>query len=305
MQRDGDVDVISGKIGIVTVLFNSSPVLLDFFRSLQAQTYINFVVYAIDNASSDASVSMCRKQGERFIVIENENNVGFARGTNQGICRALKDGCEFILMLNNDVAFNPDFLGDLVEGIQSTGGDIVTPLTYYFDQPDRIWAAGGDFQRWLGYRPVHLGMGKKDIGQFSNRRIRFAPGSCLLLKRSVFSSIGMLDEVFFTYWEDADFAVRALKKSLRFYLIAKAKLWHKVSSLAGLDSPFQRYYAVRNHALFLRKHCSPAGARLLSEIYLFVYWLSSVRARTVDPRIAIWKEGWSLLQAIPQKGNRE
>src|SRR5882762_8177469 len=106
----------AGKIGIVTVLYNSSDVLPDFFRSLHAQMYSNFVVYAVDNASSDDSVDLCRQQGPRFVMMLNAGNIGFASGTNQGILQALKDGCETILLLNNDVSFEPDFLQRLVEG---------------------------------------------------------------------------------------------------------------------------------------------------------------------------------------------
>ena len=288
----------AGKIGIVTVLYNSSDVLPDFFRALNAQTYSDFVVYAVDNASSDDSVDLCRQQGPRFVVMLNAANIGFASGTNQGILQALKDGSETILLLNNDVSFGPDFLQRLVEGRLCHQASMVAPLTYYHEKPNTIWAAGGMLQKAFGYRPVHLGMGQEDTGKFSTDRIiQFAPGSCILIERSVFAAIGLLDETYFMYWEDADFAVRALKEGLSMYLIPAAKLRHKVSSLAGLNSPFQRYYAVRNHALYIRKHCFGAGAKLLSAIYLSAYWLAGLRKRGPDPRIAVWREGWRLLES--------
>jgi GT2 family glycosyltransferase len=228
----------------------------------------------------------------------NAANIGFASGTNQGILQALKDGSETILLLNNDVSFGPDFLQRLVEGRLCHQASMVAPLTYYHEKPNTIWAAGGMLQKAFGYRPVHLGMGQEDTGKFSTDRIiQFAPGSCILIERSVFAAIGLLDETYFMYWEDADFAVRALKEGLSMYLIPAAKLRHKVSSLAGLNSPFQRYYAVRNHALYIRKHCFGAGAKLLSAIYLSAYWLAGLRKRGPDPRIAVWREGWRLLES--------
>lgn len=284
-----------GKIGIATVLYNSSTVLPDFFQSLQSQTYKNFVVYAVDNLSTDASSDLCRRKPS-FVVTENDTNTGFAQGTNQGIRKALQDGCEAVLLLNNDVSFQPDFLQLLWEGKARHKADMVAPMTYYHDRPEIIWAAGGTLQRIFGYRPVHLGMDQQDKGQFpDDRPIEFAPGSCILIDRSVFAAIGLLDETYFTYWEDADFAVRALKNGLRTYLVPAARLWHKVSSLAGLDSPFQRYYAVRNHALYIRKHCSPVAAYLLRALYLSAYRLAGLRHHATDPRVEIWKEGWKLL----------
>jgi GT2 family glycosyltransferase len=296
LMASGSV-VVPGKIGVATVLFNSSKVLSPFFHSIEAQTYRNFVVYAVDNASTDGSAELCCQQGDRFVIIKNAANTGFAHGTNQGIRQALHDGCETVLILNNDVAFGAEFFAELVGALTRQQADMVAPMTYYDDQPNVIWAAGGKLQRFAGYRPVHFGMHQKDAGQFaSERRIDFAPGSCILARRDVFSRIGLLDEVFFTYWEDTDFAVRALKAGLFTLFVPTAKLWHKVSSLAGTGSPFQRYYAVRNHALYIRKHCSPLHARLLSAVYLTCYRFAGLCKGVPDPRVAIWKEGLRLAE---------
>lgn len=297
MQERVDLpdNLVAGKIGIATVLFNSGSVLPDFFRSLATQTYSNFVVYAVDNASTDGSVAFCRDQSVQIVVTENHENTGFAHGTNQGIRQAIADGCEIVLILNNDVAFEANFFAQLVEGHRRTKADIVVPITYYHDRPNVIWAAGGTLQSFFGYRPVHLGMEQADNGQFtSDRRIQFAPGSCLFVEREVFAKIGLLDETYFTYWEDTDFAVRALKGGIRSYLVPEAKLWHKVSSLAGAGSQFQRFYAVRNHALYIHKHCSPGSAWLLTAAYLSWYRLAGLLHREIDPRIKFWREGTEL-----------
>jgi GT2 family glycosyltransferase len=289
--------IVPGKIGIATVLYNSSQVLEDFLSSLRRQTYSNYVVYAVDNDSQDDSVRRCQEAGERFVVIENEDNTGFAHGTNQGITRALAEGCEFVLILNNDVVFESDFLEQLIAGIQRTQSDIVAPLTYYHDRPNVIWAAGGKLQRWMGYRPVHLGMGQEDTGQFSqDLRIQFAPGSGIFARQSVFAKTGLFDENFYTYWEDTDFAVRCLKAGLRTYLIPFAKMWHKVSSLAGKNSPFQQFYAIRNHALYIQKHCSPLEAYMLNGLYMNAYRVNGWLRGKQDERIAVWKEGIALAQ---------
>jgi GT2 family glycosyltransferase len=292
-----NAQTVPGKVGIATVLFNSAEVLPDFCHSLRSQTYEKFVVYAVDNASTDGSVDFCRAQGEAFIVLENTDNVGFARGTNEGIRRALCDGCEMVLILNNDVVFGPEFLGQLVTALMRSPADMAAPMTYYHNKPDVIWAAGGGLARYAGYRPFHRGMDRRDVGQFTEEcRIAFAPGSCLLVRSNVFAKIGTLDETFFTYWEDTDFAVRALKAGLYTLFVPTAKLWHKVSSLTGPGSPFQRFYAVRNHALFIKKHCSPFHSKMLSSLYLIWYRLAGFRNSQTDPRIAAWKQGLEIAE---------
>jgi GT2 family glycosyltransferase len=288
-----------GRIGVATVLFNSESVLPDFLKSLNEQSYRNFTVYAVDNASKDQSKAICSASCINIRVTSNEENLGFAVATNQGIRQAIADGCEYILLLNNDVAFSPEFFSELVQGLVRNRADLVAPLTYYFDTPTLIWAAGGRLHRPLGNRPVHLGMGQQDRGQFGrDQKIEFAPGSAILAWRNVFDRIGFLDEAYFTYWEDTDFAVRALRAGLKMYLIPTAKLWHKVSSLAGIGSPFQRYYSVRNHALYIQKHCNAFHSAVLSFVYLTFYRIAAFLRKGDGSRAQHWKEGIRLAKQL-------
>src|ERR1700687_48332 len=172
--------IMTRSIGVVTVLFNSSSVLPGFFSSLQRQEFRDFHVWAIDNASSDDSVAQCRAQGDRFTVLANEKNVGVAAGNNQGIYAALDAGCEYILLLNNDVEFGPRLFAQLVEGLTANRCQMTAPMMYYFDRPKVIWAAGGKFQPMFGYRCSHLKDGVEDVGQFNNAyRIQHAPTCCV------------------------------------------------------------------------------------------------------------------------------
>lgn len=242
-------------VGVVTVLFNSSSVLPDFFASLKCQQFQNFHVWAIDNASTDDSVALCRVQGDRFTVIANPTNVGVAAGNNQGIHAALDAGCEYVLLLNNDVEFGPQLFTHLIEGIHANSCAMTAPMMYYFDRPDIIWAAGGRFQPLLGYRCYHLQDGVKDVGQFVGPlRLQHAPTCCVLFKRSVFETVGFMDERYFVYHDDTDFMLRCLKADQRLILLPHAKLLHKVSSLTGgAESEFSVRLGTRNRVYMLAK----------------------------------------------------
>jgi GT2 family glycosyltransferase len=193
--------VVPGRIGVVTVLFDSSSVLPGFFASLASQEHQDFHVWAVDNASTDDSVTQCRAQGDRFTVIANPTNL------------------------------------------------------YYFDRPDVIWAAGGRFQPLLGYRCYHLQDGVEDVGQFTApRRVQHAPTCCVLFKRSVFETVGFMDERYFVYHDDTDFMLRCLKADQRLILLPQAKLLHKVSSLTGgAESEFSMRMGTRNRIYMLTK----------------------------------------------------
>lgn len=243
-------------IGIVTVTYNSAAVLPDFLDSIKQQTYRNFIVYAVDSCSSDNSVSLLREHsGPAFKVIKNAKNVGIAKGNNQGIRAALADRCGAVLLLNNDVVFERNFILSLFEGLKANACSMTVPLIYFHDSPTRIWAAGGGFRALLGQQTFHRGEGKEDNGRYNEAvETVFAPACCILIKRDVFDKIGLMDERFFVYSEDVDFMYRASKANLATRVIPSAKLWHKVHTLTGVESDFTYFYGARGRALFLYKH---------------------------------------------------
>lgn len=262
------------RIGVVTVTYNSGKVLPDFLRCLFAQTEANFLLFAVDNASTDNTIELltaCRDN--RLATIANPDNRGIAEGDNQGIRKALEAGCSSILLLNNDTEFDATLLERLASGLETHACDMVCPKMLYFDQPDRIWAAGGHFQPLLGYRTLHYGEGEVDRGQYDEvRAVTFAPACCILVRSSLFTTVGLMDPRYFVYSDDADFLYRALKCKATLYYSPGIKLFHKVSSLTGGDnSPFTIRYTTRNRAYFKLKHLGYKTALFWNSLYRLYY----------------------------------
>jgi hypothetical protein len=244
------------KIGVVTVTYNSGRVLDPFLLSVAAQTHGNFLLYAVDNASQDDTLAQLEAWGDaRLRVIPNPVNAGFAEGTNQGTRAALADGCDHVLVLNNDVEFESETFANLVAALDALGCDILAPKIFYEDRV-HIWSAGGTFNAFKGYLGGHTGDGEIDQGQYETPlRIRNAPGCCLLIRKTVFDKIGMLDKKYFVYHEDADFMFRAWKAGLRTFYTPSAHIFHKVSSLTGgAASPFSIRFNTRGHVYFMLKN---------------------------------------------------
>jgi GT2 family glycosyltransferase len=267
-----------GKIGVVTVTYNSAEVLPEFLDSLAAQTYRNYTVYVVDNASKDASVEICRRRADLPIcLISNNENLGVAEGNNQGIRAALKDGCEYVLLLNNDTVFDGDLFAELHDGLVRYQCSMITPKILYHHDPKKIWAAGGYFQRWLGCRTQHYGADMPDCEKFDKvLTISYAPTCCVLIHRRVFDCIGLMDPLYFVYSDDADFMYRAGKAGIIMKYLPSARLLHKVSSLTGGLSPFTLRYCTRNKIYFTRKHFSIVPATfwiLVYRSYLFIRYL--------------------------------
>lgn len=290
-------EYVSGRIGVVTVTYNSSAVLPEFFRSLEQQTHRNFQLYAIDNASRDDSVDQLRRWGDpRLVLKSNTENVGVAAGNNQGIRAALDDGCEYVLLLNNDVVFGPDLFQQLQDGMAEHRCTMTTPLIYFCEPRDVIWCAGGYFQPKLAFRNLHYAENQRDVGQCScARAVTYAPTCCVLIRREVFSRIGLMDERYFVYSDDTDFMLRAWKAGESLWYLPDAKLWHKVNSLTGTASAFSMRYGVRNRAFFIAKHVRGVYGALFQWLYALYYLLRFVLRKDTreayDIKRAAWAEG--------------
>lgn len=250
----------SGRIGVVTVTFNSAPFIDGFMRSLLTQTYLDMMLYVIDNASKDNTLEkLAGYSSPRIHVIANLDNRGVAAANNQGIQAAREASCQWICLINNDTEFEPHLLETLVAEMTAHGSDMIVPKIMYYDDPQRIWCAGGHFSPWRAYASLHYGQREIDRGQFDAPRwIDYAPTCCMLIRQTVFERIGLMDEIYFVYFDDADFCFRARQAGLRLLYAPKAVLLHKESSLTGgAHSAFALRFSARNKLYFLKKNIGP------------------------------------------------
>jgi GT2 family glycosyltransferase len=252
--------MLKPRIGVVTVTYNSGAVLLPFLRCVFQQTHRDFILFAVDNASSDDTLRLLHECGdERLRVVRNIDNRGVAEANNQGIRAALEVGCTSVLVINNDTEFDSALFSLLEDGLSKYEAEMICPKMMYFDEPNRIWAAGGKFQPWLGYRTTHLGADEIDTGQHDQPRlVTYVPTCCVLIRKEVFEKVGLMDEHYFVYVDDVDFMYRAMKKEIRLIYTSEATLLHKVGHLTGgEDSPFTHRYCTRNRVYFMLRHIGP------------------------------------------------
>lgn len=290
------------KVGIVTVLYNSSGVLEGFYDSLSKQDYNEFVLYAIDNKSPDDSLDLIIRLKDsapfKTVIIEAENNGGIAKGNNIGIERAIADQCELVLLANNDIEFASDAIRLLVEGLDKYGCDIIVPKIFnYFT--GKLWCAGGGGYGYL--HPVKGGGFNKDDAPRYNipKSLEFAPSCFMLIKAKVFDIAGLMDERYFLYFDETDFIYRAIKKcSFKLHYEPAAVVVHKCGNATGSKpSPFVFYLNTRNRAYFMNKYF-PWYQRLSINLYNFgYYFLYSMKHReypSIFKNIGYYREGVKL-----------
>jgi GT2 family glycosyltransferase len=289
-------------IGIVTVLYLSDNVLAGFFASLGGEMTFGttFTLYVIDNSPTrsglDTAQALAHEHGIKAVFVFNNANLGVAKGNNQGIELALDDGCSHILLANNDVEFRQGTIDTLLSALTS-GERIATPKILYYGADSLIWYAGGDIRPWT-MRVPHFGMLTRDRGQYDQAgHTPYAPTCFMLLEASVFREVGLMDEAYFVYYDDADFVWRMNKHGLRIRYTPQSVVQHKVStSTGGSLSPFTLYYTNRNRIYFIRKNLDgPQRAFALTYSTL----TRVIRIFTLPKPLAakVWaglKDGWRM-----------
>jgi len=253
------------RIGIVTVTFNSASVLPDFIRCLKSQDCQTFTLYVVDNRSTDGSADSIRKlcldQGIDHRVIENPANVGIACANNQGIRNALGEGCDPVIVANNDIEFGPGALSEVIAIGHDRPLDLLAPKVVFHDLPGTIWCAGGTLS-WLRGVPRTAGYRQLDGPRFALSRYTHYASTCfLVVPARVFQAVGLMDEDYFVYLDDSDFVARALQARFRIFYTPEPVIRHKVSvSTGGAESPFTIHQISKNTILFLHKNNPPPVA---------------------------------------------
>ncbi len=244
------------KIGVVTVTYNSHHVMAEFLHSVFAQTYDDWHLYVYDNDSKHCiKPILAEYDSTRYEFVNLETNYGFAVSNNLAIKKALYDGCDAVLIINNDTVFELDLFAGLLEQLNLQQALVVAPKMLHYPEKNIVWYGGGYFDPRQAQKNIHIGMGDLDDGRFDTSEwVDVAPMCCLLVHRKAFERIGYLDEKYFIYYEDTDWAYRAKLLGIRIWYAAQCKIYHKVSSLTGgAKSRFTVYHATRGKIRFINK----------------------------------------------------
>lgn len=236
-------------MAVIILNWNQTGLTLACLRSLFGMNQLPDQVIVVDNGSRLDSPAPIVAEFPQITLLRIERNLGFAAGNNLAIRHALASGADAILLLNNDAEVAPDLLGLLVDFAATDPQiGIVGPIIFYFDDPQRIWFAGGVVETAAG-RGKSLDSWDGDLVP---RQVDWISGCALLIKSTVIERIGLLDERMFAYYEDVDWCARADEAGYQVWVEPRARVWHKVAMEDRLHSPRYVYLMTRNRLLFGR-----------------------------------------------------
>jgi len=262
-------------LGIVIVNWNTRNLLRDCLRSIETgEPNIQRQVIVVDNASSDGSAEMVRAEFPSVTVIVNSENTGFARANNQGL-RAF--GCgdigqtsptapRYLLLLNPDTVVPPDGFRKMVDRMDAdpkigAAGPRLGMLDGSLDLACRRSFPSPEISMWrmLGFSklfPKSRLFGRYNLTYLDEHletEVDCIVGAYMQVRRETIQQVGLLDEQFWMYGEDIDWAYRIKQNGWKVLYYPTVTVLH-VKRAASRQNPQTKFEFQRASWQFYRKH---------------------------------------------------
>ncbi len=279
------------RVSIHIVAWNSMDFLPELLKSIFAQTFADFNVLVVDNASSDGVAAFLRDEFPQVAVIRNARNIGFSAAHNLAIRYAIDHWGDddlsdrFVLITNPDIILTPTFLEEIVRAAEkepSSIGSFQGKLLRAFREnaqdevfcetvkSERIDSTG--LAQHRNRTCTDRGAGELDKGQHdASTEIFGAAGALAFYRASTLQALRngdeFLDHDFFLYKEDVDLAWRAKKRGFASRYVPKAVAYHHRAAYGAENqgwfarirnrrgkSAMRNWYSTRNHLLLVLKN---------------------------------------------------
>ncbi len=290
------------KVSVLIVNYNSGDRLKRCLECLDAQTFPDFEIIVIDNASSDDSVECAseRVNGLAVRFINAGENLGFAVANNLA---ALEASGEWLVFLNPDAYARPDWLARLMAATKRyPWADAFGSTQLDADDASRIDGAGDVFPVFGAPYRGHSGWPVEKLPPDGEC---FAPcAAAALYRRTCFEALGGFDGSFFCYGEDVDLGFRLRLAGGRAVQVADAVILHEGSAITGRASDFTVYHGNRNSIWTAYKNMPGFLYWPLLPVQLVVSFYYLSRSWTVGIGPAYWralKDGYGGLYALRRK----
>ena len=254
------------KVTIVIPNYNGKHFMEPCLSSLSEQTYKDFHILVVDNASSDGSIEYMEENYPDIELIKLQKNFGFSKAVNIGIQHSRTP---YVILLNNDTTVDTRYVEEMVKAIEKSPKIFsVSSKMIQMYHPELIDSAG-DLYTLLGWG-VCRGCGRPVSNYQKYDEIFTACAGAAIYRRSVFDEIGYFDENHFAYLEDIDIGYRARIYGYYNMYCPTALVYHVGSGTSGSKyNSFKVKLAARNN-LYLNYKNMPALQLVLNFIPLAI-----------------------------------
>ncbi len=252
------------KVAIITVNYNNDSVTDDFLISLKESVKDSYQVFIADLSDQIKDKVLT---DENAVIIRGENK-GYAHGINLGIKQAIEADFDKFIVINNDTLVGSGFTTFCFDSIQKNSKTIIGGKIFYakgfeyhkdrYPENERgkvLWYAGGRVD-WKNVITHHIGVDEVDRGQYDAPvETEFVTGCLMCFDRQVYEAVGLWDESYFLYYEDADWCERAKRSGVKLVYDPSIVIWHKnAQSTGGPGSKLHQNYQEKNRIKFGLKY---------------------------------------------------
>lgn len=251
-SRNGSVD-----ISIIVVSYNTKALLLKCLESAYATAKgIRFEIWVVDNASSDGSMAAVKQIYPNVLAIKNNDNKGFAAANNQALRRM---NGRYALLLNSDAILTPGALKTLLSFMENNAdagmacGQLLNPdgsrQNSFANFPTLMSLALNEslLKKWWPRRfPSKYQTYREPL------QIESCIGACMIVRKTAMDTAGMLDERYFFFMEETDWALTFKINGWKAYFIPDAKIYHYQGQSAGSGAT-SRIMFYRSRYQFIHK----------------------------------------------------
>ncbi|MBR6769925.1 MAG: glycosyltransferase family 2 protein [Lachnospiraceae bacterium] len=238
------------EVTVIIPNYNGIQYLGDCLASIYQGTMVPEII-VVDNGSLDGSVELVERDYPQCELIRFQKNTGFCRAVNEGIKRAKT---EFVLLLNNDIRVDKDFVHSLHAAIKSRKRAFSVAAKMLSMQEPEVIDAAGDLYCALGWA-FSLGKGKRKERYDKSSEVFAACAGAAIYRRKIFETIGYFDENHFAYLEDVDIGYRARIWGYHNYYEPAALVYHAGSAVSGSRyNDFKVRLASRNSIYLIGKN---------------------------------------------------
>ncbi|MGI5836288.1 MAG: glycosyltransferase family 2 protein [Chloroflexota bacterium] len=262
------------NLSIIIVSWNTQPLLRRCLESVyDGLLNCKFEMLVVDNSSFDGSVQMVREKFPDVRLIENHENVGFARANNQAIKASAG---RYLLLLNPDTEVQPGALESLVSFMEehpfvgAAGAKLLNPdgtlQISCFPTPTlprELWRLFHlDLLHPYACYPTNIWCTQAPL------EVETAQGACLILRREALEQVGLLDEEYFIYSEEVDLCYRLRRQGWKVYWVPQAEVVHHGGQSTRQVASRMFLHLYQGKILFFRKHHCHTAAQLYKLILL-------------------------------------
>lgn len=265
---------MSEEVSVIILNYNGGQQLERCLRSVLDQTYTNYEVIVVDNASTDESVELVKRKFPNIKLIVNLKNMGYSGGNNIGI---RSTNSEYVVILNPDTEVDRNWLSELVKPLKEDESVAFTTSKILDYHNKKKINTCGNLEHFTGFAFCR-GIGESPDKYCKPEAVGGFSGCSFLARKKILDEIGYFDKDFFSYLEDADLSWRARLMGYKIMYVPTSIVYHRHSATL---SPLKYFLLEKNRNALLMKHYNVktlifiSPALILSEVLAWGYALKN------------------------------